>query len=210
MAANTIQEYVAERGIAYLLHFTRLTNLGSILQHGLVRRGRLDGQNVTGVVNDQYRLDGTDAVSVSIGFPNYKMFYRYRQENPQEDWVVVVINPSALWELPCAFCVTNAAATRVSVIPIAQRRGLAAFQAMYGDFDDKIRGNLNLNDYLPTNPQAEVLMLDGVPLEYIRGVLVSNDTMKAQVEALYPDLKVWRNGDFFYPRHDYAHWQVQL
>lgn len=206
MVANTVQEYVAERGITYLLHFTRLSNLASILRHGLVCRGKLDGQNVAGIVNDQYRLDGTDAVCVSIGFPNYRMFYRYRCENPQEDWVVVVIDPSALWTLPCAFCITNAAANRVSAVPIIERFGLAAFQAMYNDFDDKIRANLNLKDYLPTNPQAEVLMLEGVPARYLLGVVVPNDTMKAQVAALYPRLQVWRHEGFFSYRQDYAQW----
>lgn len=206
MAASTVQEYVAERGITYLLHFTRLSNLASILRHGLVRRGRLDGRNVGGIVNDRHRIDGTDAVCVSIGFPNYKMFYRYRRENPQEDWVIVVIDPSALWTLPCAFCTTNAAASRVTAIPIIQRFGLAAFQAMYNDFDDKIRANLNLKDHLPTNPQAEVLMLEGVPAAYLRGVVVSNDTMKAQVEALHPGLRVWRHQGFFSYRQDFAQW----
>ncbi|WP_438451062.1 DarT ssDNA thymidine ADP-ribosyltransferase family protein, partial [Listeria monocytogenes] len=48
------------------------------------------------------------------------MFYRYRKQkgNELEEWVVVVIHPSVLWELPCAFCTTNAASNRVSNVPI--------------------------------------------------------------------------------------------
>jgi hypothetical protein len=169
----------------------------------------VDGQNVKGVVNDELRLDGTDAVCVSIGFPNYRMFYRYRQANQQEDWVVVVLHPSALWELPCAFCVTNAASARVFTVPLAERSGLPALQALYADFDDKVRANLNLPNHLPTNPQAEVLMLNGVPPSYIRGVLVPNQAMKVQIQALHQGTMVWSNSDFFAPRTDYTHWKPQ-
>ncbi|KVT52833.1 hypothetical protein WK54_18765 [Burkholderia ubonensis] len=209
MVARTIQEFATERGIPYLLHFTRLSNLQSILRHGLVCRNSLDGTNVIGTVNDQHRLDGTDAVCVSIAFPNYKMFYRCRCEHPQEEWVVVAIQPKALWELRCAFCITNAASNRVTAIPLAQRTGLPAFRAMYDDFDDKIRANLNLKDSIPTNPQAEVLMLDGVPVRYIMGVAVPSLVMKAQIEALYQGLAVRKIDTFYSPRHDYAHWQQQ-
>ncbi|MBU9547503.1 DarT ssDNA thymidine ADP-ribosyltransferase family protein [Burkholderia multivorans] len=207
--ARTIEEFAKERGIRYLLHFTRLSNLQSILTHGLVCRDRLDGRNIMGTVNDQHRLDGTDAVCVSIAFPNYKMFYRCRCEHPEEEWVVVAIQPKALWELPCAFCVTNAASNRVTAIPLIHRTGLAAFQAMYEDYDDKIRATLKLADSMPTNPQAEVLMLDGVPRSYIMGVAVPNFVMKAQIEALYEGVSVRKIETFFSPRDDHHHWKQQ-
>lgn len=209
MAATTIEEFATERGINALMHFTRLSNLASILQHGMVCRGRLDGKNIVGTVNDEHRLDDTDAVCVSIGFPNYKMFYRCRCENKNEDWVILVIRPSALWKLRCAFCTSNAAASRVTAIPLNQRTGLAAFQAMYDDFDDKVRADLSLKDYMPTNPQAEVLMLEGVPVSYIMGVIVRSEVMKSQLEALHPGLKVWNRGSYFSYRPDYSHWQAQ-
>ncbi|HIE4194040.1 MULTISPECIES: DarT ssDNA thymidine ADP-ribosyltransferase family protein [Burkholderia] len=211
MVARTIKEYAKERGIKYLVHFTRLSNLASILRHGLVCLDELDGRKISGVVNDEHRLDGTDAVCVSIGLPNYRMFYRYRKQkgNELEEWVVVVIHPSVLWELPCAFCTTNAASNRVSNVPIDQRTGLDAFQAMYDDFDDIVRADLRLMDYLPTNPQAEVLMLEGVPRKYIMGVAVEDKKMKDRIEALHPDLKVWSVKAFYSYRKDFAHWQQQ-
>ncbi|KWK16515.1 hypothetical protein WT77_30230 [Burkholderia stagnalis] len=209
MAARTIQEFAVERGIKYLVHFTRLSNLQSIFEHGLVPRDKLDQRTIFGATNDQHRHDRTDAICVSIGFPNYRMFFRYRQENPQENWVVIAISVSALWTLRCAFCVTNAASNRVSYIPIAERTGLCAFQALYGDTDDKARATLNLDTDWPTDPQAEVLMLDGVPASYFLGVAVQNDVMKAQVEALFPGRKVLTKPAFYSARRDYSHWQVQ-
>lgn len=121
--------------------------------------------------------------------------------------MVVAIQPKALWELRCAFCITNAASNRVTAIPLIQRTKLAAFQAMYDDYDDKVRANLNLKDCLPTNPQAEVLMLDGVPARYIMGVAVPDVELKAQLEARYPKLSVKKIESFFSFRSDYTHWQ---
>ncbi|EOU1352854.1 DarT ssDNA thymidine ADP-ribosyltransferase family protein [Pseudomonas aeruginosa] len=204
--ANTIQEYVAEREIKCLLHFTRQSNLESILQRGLVTRNTLvlEGHNN---FNDQYRLDGTDAVCLSIGFPNYKMFFGLRQANQGEDWVVLAIHPAALWTLPCAFCTTNAASASVTAIPLEQRRDLAALQLMYEDWGEKTRAMLGIQNQYPTNPQAEVLMLNGVPREYIFGVIVLNQAKQQELKAKYPNLDVRALAGYFRYRSDYAHWK---
>ena len=42
------------------------------------------------IFNDPNRLDKhPEAICLSIGFPNYKMFYRYRSKNPSQ-WVVLL------------------------------------------------------------------------------------------------------------------------
>jgi hypothetical protein len=203
--ASTIQEYVAERGINFLMHFTRASNLGNILQRGLVPRGTLirEGYND---FNDQYRYDGTEAVCLSIGFPNYKMFWGIRQDNKDVDWIVLVIHPAALWMLPCAFCVTNAASAGVTAIPLEQRRNLAALQSMYADWADKTRSVLSIQNHYPTNPQAEVLMLSGVPRDYILAVIVLNTAKQQELQTQYPGLDVRVSAGYFRYRRDYAHW----
>lgn len=204
--ANTIEEYVNERSINYLVHFTRLANLASILQRGLVTRDTLELEG-NGELNDQYRLDGTNAICVSIGFPNYKMFYRLRREHEASEWIVLVIKTSALWQLPAAFCVTNAASAEVTAIPLQQRMTLDAFKAMYGDFNGKVRSTLGLENRLPTNPQAEVLMVAGVPRQYVLGAYVQTEGMKKKIEAMYPGFEVRVNNAYFSARSDYAHWR---
>lgn len=205
--ANTVQEYVNERGIKCLVHFTRLANLASILQRGLVTRDVLVAEGSVGELNDQYRIDGTDAICVSIGFPNYKLFFPLRNEHKDAEWVVLVISPSALWQLPAAFCVTNAASAEVTAIDLQQRMTLDAFKSMYGDFNDKVRGTLGLGNHLPTNPQAEVLMISGVPRQYLMGAFVQNEAMKKKIEALHPGFDVRVNAGYFNGRPDYAHWR---
>lgn len=204
--ANTIQEYAVERDIKYLMHFTRTSNLGSILQRGLLLRETLNFDS-TNHFNDQYRYDGTTAVCLSIGFPNYKMFWGIRQDNKDVDWIILVINKKVLWELSCAFCVENAASAAVTVIPLEQRKNLVALQAMYADCGDKTRTVLSIPNQYPTNPQAEVLMLEGVPKDYIRGVFVLNTAKQHELQVQYPGLDVKVNAGYFRYRQDYAHWK---
>lgn len=204
--AETIEEFAAERGVPTLVHFTRAINLDGILRNGLLPRNALvDGRDSK--FNDEVRLDGTGAVCVSIGYPNYKMFFRLRQENKEVEWVILAIRPSALWLLPSAFCRTNAASNSVTAVPLEQRQTLAAFQSMYNDWEHKTRPALSIPDDYPTNPQAEVLMLNGVPRQFIFAVVVLNLAKKHELDARYPGLDVRVMAQYFRARTDYAHWR---
>ena len=205
--ATSIQEFVAERGIKCLMHFTRERNLDSILRRGLVPRNALIQEGFDGF-NDQYRIDGTDAVCLSIDFPNYKMFYGIQKDHAHETWVVVVIHPQVLWDLDCAFCSANAASSGVTGIPLARRRSLEAMQAMYADWPGKERSELHIPTNYPTNPQAEVLALQGVPRKYILGVFTLNEVVRRELKAKYPDVDIRAEAKYFRYRRDYAHWKV--
>ncbi|EJV4018820.1 DUF4433 domain-containing protein, partial [Salmonella enterica] len=86
--------------------------------------------NITPEINDELRLDGhRDSTSLSIAFPNYRMFYRYRMDNPSIEWVVLGIHPSILWRNDCAYCCHNAADARISAQSLAQLKTLEAFEA---------------------------------------------------------------------------------
>jgi len=205
--AETIEEFVTERGIKCLLHFTNLTNLASILEHGLLPKGELHLADVEYTCNDTMRLDGTDAVCASISFPNYKMFWGLRQEQPNDEWVILVIYARVLFEARCAFCPTNAASASVTMIPLEERMTLAALQGMYGDFEGTARSELKLPNHYTTNPQAEVLLLDGVPKDYLAGVLVATESLKAKLKATHTGLRVKLSPPHFLYRHDYEHWR---
>jgi hypothetical protein len=140
----TMQNFVVDRQITYLLHFTRLENLDSILTHGLFTRSQCATRAINPIFNDAHRLDYTDAICLSLSFPNYKLFYRLRKENPNTRWAVVAIRPNILWEKDCAFCKENAAKSTVTDIPIAQRRGVSALRTLYEDFEGKSRASLRV------------------------------------------------------------------
>jgi hypothetical protein len=205
--ATNVQEYAAEIDVKQLVHFTRESSLDSILQRGLITRDTLTLEGFA-AFNDNVRADYTHAVCVSIGFPNYKMWFRIKKDNPDVDWVILVIAPTALWELPCAFCSANAALGAVAAIPIAQRQTLQAFQGMYVDVPGKERVKLGIPSHWPTNPQAEVLMLQGVPRNYIRGVIALNTTQEQRLRTKYPSLQVWMHAGYFRYRKDFAFWKA--
>lgn len=205
-AVTTVQEFAALRCIKTLFHFTRAENLASILKHGLLSRAQCAHQNCVPTYNDAHRIDGTDAVCVSISFPNYKLFWQLRCTHPKVDWVLLKLDASALWELDCAFCAVNAASNEVTSISLQERRKLNALQVMFDDTDTKSRGELKIPNHYPTSPQAEVLLLDGAPTHYISGVVFPTQTIMDQL-APQCAVPVRLNGGYFSPRFDHSHWK---
>lgn len=206
----TIQDFAAARNIKYLYHFTRLGNLQSILTQGLLPRDQCAARQITPLINDQLRLDYTDGICLTIAFPNYKMFYPLRCNNPGVQWAVVAVRASVLWEKDSAFCRENAAKAAVTAIPLPQRRGLGALQAMYEDFPGVPRNTLGIPPQYPTNPQAEVLVFEHIAPEYIVGVAFNDAALRRQYAAMilprpYEFLDAPR---YFSARSDFQHWKA--
>lgn len=210
----SIQDIVSQRNIHYLLHFTRLENLQSIVQHGLLPRGACAERGIVPVVNDAYRLDYTDAVCLSISFPNYKMFFGQREElrktDPSVQWAVVAVAPRVMWEKSCAFCRENAANANVTNIPLEQRMGDTAFSMMFSDYNDKTRQVLGIPDTVPTHPQAEVLVFEPIGPEYILGAAFNTAALKDEWNAKGLGKQFLYIPNLFKPRLDYAHWKKVL
>lgn len=98
-----IISYVGEREIEFCVHFTNVTNLPSILQLGLLPKNTMDDEWIEYNENDSLRLDGyTEAVSISFTSPNYKMFYKYRIQNPSKRWAVLVLDAQSIITMDCA------------------------------------------------------------------------------------------------------------
>lgn len=161
--------------IPYLVHFTQLSNLESILYHGVYPRSRINELPTDVAINDELRLDHhDDSISLSIAHPNSAMFYRLRQEKG-EDWVVLAFPSSLLWKSDCAFCKHNAADSRMSCQPIESLSSLQAFEQMFEEIDGlRTREEQNLKIYDPTDVQAEVLLFGAITSTDI-GALVFHD-----------------------------------
>ena len=209
---NLISNFCSYKMITGLVHFTRTKNLTNIIKHGLLCREVLSEWSVSErpIFNDSLRLDGhLDAICLSISFPNYRMFYKLNN-NAQDEWVVLVLKPSLLWELDCAFYEKNAASASVSKIPLANRKLYDSLEKMFVDTEQFSRDELGLPSYYTTNPQAEVLVFDPIPVTYIREVhFYSNSEMNSWnvFNNQYGALPFVVSNEYFKPRFDYAKWQ---
>ncbi|WAH60943.1 DUF4433 domain-containing protein [Pseudomonas silvicola] len=185
MPRPEIQAFSQEREISYLVHFTRLENLPSILQHGLFPVSDHQALRNHPIINDEHRLDGhLDGTSLSISFPNYQMFYKYRQ-TPNTEWVVLGIDPSVLWTKDCGFCRRNAATNEISQQPLDNLRTLAAFQGMFDEvegLDTRQEQKLKTSD--STDPQAEVLVFDKIAPNLIFGVAFNSQLTRDNHAAI--------------------------
>lgn len=168
----SIQEFATERGIPSLVHFTRASNLPSILANGLYPVSRAHELAVAPSVNDINRFDGhRDATSLSIGFPNNLMFHKYRLADENIDWVVLALHPQILWTMPCAFCRYNAADARISGQPREALSDLVALQSMFAESNEqRSRAEQKLRSYDTTDVQAEVMVFDRIGADKIFAV----------------------------------------
>ena len=211
-----MQAFVTSRGIEHIVHFTRASNLPAILQHGLRGQESLEAAGIDAVVNDPYRFDYLpDAICCSISFPNYKMFYRLRQENPESDWAVLRIRPQVLWQKQCVFCIENAATRSVAQTPLEQRMGLVALQRLFCDIAGAVpRAELRIPDCYPTHPQAEVLIIGEIEPDLIEDVLVdqkqrirNQDSLAEIIRSCTGNKKFYYHKHYFDARMDHVHWR---
>lgn len=167
--SSEIRAVAEELRIPHLVHFTRCENLDSILRYGIHSIASCDELGLEAIRNDRLRLDNQpNGISVSIAFPNYRMFYKYRQLEMQTDWAVLILSPEILWEKECGFYKNNAASSRVRHRLRDLTTTAHAFLEMFEG------GNLGrddwLNSYDPTDSQAEVMVYDTIEPHFIEAI----------------------------------------
>lgn len=201
-----MQRYLTNRNVRSLFHFTAVNNVPGILNYG-IRPSNLVPPGT--LINDHQRLDRTNAACLTISFPNYKYFYslRNRLGNENKSWAVIEICSSLLWEEDCIFCTTNAAAALVTSIPLQNRRGLPALAAMFDDFQDIKRASLRIPPQYPTNPQAEVLVINGVPANKILRIWFNTPGPLEYFNINYQQHTFKFGNQYFIPRMDYLNWK---
>jgi hypothetical protein len=211
-----IEQIVKNRNIKYLVHFTRADNLSSILQHGLRGIVDLSESKISYANNDQKRLDRQPtAICLSISFPNYLMFFKLRNLYPNVDWIVLRLKPEVLWKKSCLFCTSNAASSDVVRLPIKQRLGSQALEKMFGDNEDFTLGSqTQIPTSFPTNPQAEVLVLNPIEPNYFIdafidiGERIQNGPSMRELTIKHDrEVKFVQGSEYFVPRMDYEHWK---
>ena len=172
------------KNIDAIYHFTHKSNLSSILEYGILTRTNLNNMNLRYAFNDQMRLDGVlDSISLSFSHPNFKMFYKYRKQTSDDDWVVLKISPSLIYGKEqqisnriedfnylnkAVFCNTNAASNKMRNLSIEERMTCNAFLDM---FESPIGRALPTYTY---DNQAEILYLGNIPVDFIEEIYTNH------------------------------------
>ena len=207
-----IKQKVKMRGIQWLVHFTHIQNVDSILEHGIMPRWETEWLETTlnkenkFIFPDQYRADEKNASCLSIMFPNNEMLWHKRQQYPDIDWVFLLLKPDVLWECDCAFYPTNAASTGLRHKSVENFKTIAAFEAMFASEVKKettyeiktITRPEKLKSYLPTDVQAEVLVFNTIAPSYITECYCHWDLgdMAARAASDYPNIAIFPNTEW--------------
>ena len=107
-----IQEIIEQKNIRKLVHFTKISNLKSIIEYGILSRKDIEKKNIKFDYNDDKRLDTwIDASCVSVTKKNSRIFPKFLEKTNtnENDWIDIFISPNILTEKECIFCFTNAA-----------------------------------------------------------------------------------------------------
>ena len=210
-AQKEIRNFINNRHIDELVHFTYVDNLESILENGLLPVRDLYYNRINHYYNDENRLEGRrDAVCLSISFPNYKMFFKYRHYD-NDNWCVIGLDPSILYEKDCLFCITNAASNYETRRNNYDKKNLRGLSKLF--YDDGYRYEENIPLSYPTDPQAEVLVLDKIETPYINSIYFpsNNDKYNFFRENYEPsyyneNYRFKIDKRFLAPRKDYKNW----
>lgn len=186
MSGQQIKALAEALKIPYLVHFTRTSNLASILEHGLQPRSACGRLGIQPTINDDLRLDGReDGISLSLSHPNGKMFYRLRKENPEEKWVILAVHPKVLWEKKVLFCKHNAADARVSGQAAEALAHPDAFAGMFTEIENiKSRAEQSLRSFDPTDVQAEVLVMEPIEPDHIHAAAFDDQVTQTQFAGI--------------------------
>ena len=205
---SQIVNFIKNRNIQNIYHFTNINNLESIIKNGILSRDELENKSIAYNYNDNKRIDGyTNASCFSIEFPNYKMFYGLKVKS-ENQWCVIELDSSLLYEKDCIFCRHNAASSEELNRDINSRKGIVGLESMFcEEYNGLDRFNLNIPTYYPTNPQAEVLIFGKVEPKYIKRIIMKSNENIIKFSEKYKNINIEQADYLFGPRIDWQFWQ---
>jgi len=182
----SVYDVLTAREVTRLCHFTKLQSLTHIITsaNGILASNsiRQDTKNV----NDTARYDGElDFVCCSVQYPNSWFLKKATQNNLDKifkDWVVLYVDLSILKYKNAKFCPCNASKSNGAYINGNMDNIDSIFATSIPTFAYS-RSSKMLSS-CPTDGQAEILIKDNIPLQYINGIAVGNEDVARRVYAM--------------------------
>ncbi|WP_251391883.1 DUF4433 domain-containing protein [Mediterraneibacter agrestimuris] len=179
-------DILTTRGVTRLCHFTKFQNLTHIITsvEGILASSsiRQDTKNV----NDTARYDGElDFVCCSVQYPNSWFLKRAMQNNLDKifrEWVVLYIDLSILKYKNIKFCPCNASKENGAYISKNMDNIDSIFASTVSTFD--YPRTSKMLPCCPTDGQAEILIENSIPREYIKGIAVGNEDVAGRVYSI--------------------------
>lgn len=159
---------------------------------GLVSVSELRDEALPFIASDPERRDGRlDGVSLSVSFPNWRMFYHKRlNSDAPTHWVVLSISPSVLWTHRIEFYTYNAASEEMIDSDRSTRIRSAAFRELFSGEHRTTEKGCPLPKRFPTQNQAEVLVFDPILPRDFQYCVVGTEELKTRVLTVAPDIGV--------------------
>ncbi|KNY24784.1 DUF4433 domain-containing protein [Pseudobacteroides cellulosolvens] len=179
-------DVLTARGVTRLCHFTKLQSLTHIVtsENGVLASSsiRQDTKNV----NDTARYDGElNFVCCSVQYPNSWFLKKAMQNNLDKifkDWVVLYVDLSILKYKNAKFCPCNASKSSGAYINGNMDNIDSIFATSVSTF--AYPRSPKMLSSCPTDGQAEILIEDSIPREYINGLAVGNEDVAKRVYAI--------------------------
>lgn len=189
---NRFVNLLHDRHVTQLLHFTQVSNLSSILEHGLVPRSILDDNNVDYAWSDPWRLDDQlNSISLSVTCFNWEMLIAVRRRLGDAEWLVLAIDAMILPGAKCRFYPGNAASGEFARSNMSYR-SINAFEKMFEDRSpfgsfkgSSYRTESNLQINMTTNPQAEILFEGIIPISAITDAWVEDEMLGKEMDRFF-------------------------
>lgn len=198
----TIKGILAERKISNLMHFTKLDNLTSIINHGLLSIDKLKEKNINYHFNDSKRHDEReDCICTSVEFPNSANLRKFRHDYPDCSWAIVVLDAQLILNHTCFFAEHNAATSYIKN-SLKSRQSAEAFEGIFANIVQGKANTAGKNDTysrkqmrnnvscLPTSYQAEILVKDHIDVRHIKDVIFMNDDDMKQYRDILAAKKI--------------------
>jgi hypothetical protein len=190
-----IAEVIRSNKVKYLVHFTRIENLSSILESGILSVQELNSRGLKYIKNDFGRYDGRrDCSCFSIEFPNDCLLNAFKKRECNSSWVVLLVDIDVLilHKTKKYFCIHNSASKGISSqIMHNQLHTPEDFQKMFSEHIEfsKSDGEYCIDrsvdkSYLTTSNQAEILIEGVVERDYIKAIITVAEDDKQIVDTI--------------------------